>query len=324
VTTPLLQIQELKTQFFTPDGVVTAINDLSLHIRQGEIVGVVGESGSGKSTLALSIMRLLPTAGKITGGRILLEDRNLIALAAREMNTIRGRKIAMVFQDSLAALDPTMRIGRQITEALELQLKLPAQKARDRAIELLELVGIPGAAQRLNDYPHQFSGGMRQRVMIAIALSCDPALIIADEPTTALDVTVQRQILELLMSLRDRIGVAVILITHDVGVVAQMCDRVIVMYAGQKVESGPTESVFRAPKHPYTVGLLSSSLELEHDRQQRLKAIPGLPPDLTELPSGCPFAPRCARRLDRCETITPVLERVGVDHEAACWNIEGN
>jgi oligopeptide transport system ATP-binding protein len=319
-----LQIQELKTQFFTPDGVVTAINDLSLDIREGEIVGVVGESGSGKSTLALSIMRLLPTAGKITGGRILLEDRNLIALAEREMNTIRGRKIAMVFQDSLAALDPTMCIGRQITEALELQLKLPAQKAHDRAIELLELVGIPGAAQRLNDYPHQFSGGMRQRVMIAIALSCDPALIIADEPTTALDVTVQRQILELLMSLRDRIGVAVILITHDVGVVAQMCDRVIVMYAGQKVESGPTEAVFRAPKHPYTIGLLSSSLELEHDRQQRLKAIPGLPPDLTDLPGGCPFAPRCARRLDRCETITPVLELVGVDHEAACWNIEGN
>jgi oligopeptide transport system ATP-binding protein len=319
---PVLRIEDLKTQFFTQDGVVTAINGLSMDVAPGEIVGVVGESGSGKSTLALSIMRLLPNTGKVVSGKIVFGGQDIARLGNRQMRALRGRRIAMVFQDSLAALDPTMKIGKQIGEAMALHLDLSQTDAHKRAVELLDMVGIPGAARRMDDYPHQFSGGMRQRVMIAIALSCDPTLLIADEPTTALDVTVQRQIIDLLRDMRKRTGIAIIMITHDVGVVAQMCDQVVVMYAGQKIESGPTETVFTQPRHPYTIGLLGSSLDLEHDRHERLKAIPGLPPDLTGLTIGCPFVPRCERRLDKCLSQTPILTTVGANHVAACWNMD--
>jgi oligopeptide transport system ATP-binding protein len=319
---PVLRIQDLRTQFFTQDGVVTAINGLSMDVAPGEIVGVVGESGSGKSTLALSIMRLLPNTGRVVSGQIVFGGQDIARLGNRQMRALRGRRIAMVFQDSLAALDPTMKIGKQIGEAITLHLDLSPADARKRAVELLDMVGIPGAARRMDDYPHQFSGGMRQRVMIATALSCDPTLLIADEPTTALDVTIQRQIIDLLLDMRQRTGIAIIMITHDVGVVAQMCDQVVVMYAGQKIESGPTETVFTRPRHPYTIGLLGSSLDLEHDRHERLKAIPGLPPDLTGLTIGCPFAPRCDRRLDTCLIQNPPLITVGVNHVAACWNMD--
>lgn len=318
----VLQIQDLQTRFYTQDGVVSAVDGLSLDVAAGEMVGLVGESGCGKSTAALSIMRLVPVPGRIVGGQILLDGQDIVPLSDREMRGLRGPAVAMIFQDALAALDPTMKVGKQLMEPLQAHMGMSASEARGRTIELLARVGIPAPSERLDAYPHEFSGGMRQRVMIAIALSCGPKLLLADEPTTALDVTIQRQILDLMLSLRDETGAGVILITHDVGVVAETCDRVVVMYAGRRVESGPTEEVFVRAKHPYTVGLLSSTLELERDKGKPLRAIPGMPPDLIEPPPGCLFWPRCLRQTELCREQTPTLQSVGTDHEAACWHMD--
>ena len=317
---PVLDIKDLRTTFATRDGTVNAITGLSLQIQTGELVGLVGESGSGKSTTALSIMRLLPPYARITSGSILLDGEDLTQLNERAMRHVRGPKVALIFQDALTALDPTMRIGTQLMEPLQLHLHLAPHAARQRAIELLQLVGISSATSRMQQYPHEFSGGMRQRIMIAIALTCNPRLLLADEPTTALDVTVQRQILNLLQGLRRDIGAGILLITHDVGVVGEVCDRVIVMYAGHQVEGGPTEAVFTQPFHPYTQGLLGSTLDAAIERSQPLRAIPGLPPDLSNLPPGCPFAPRCPKASELCRQQDPPLELVAPNHEVACWH----
>jgi oligopeptide transport system ATP-binding protein len=317
----VLEVRGLTTQFFTQEGVVAAVDNLSFDVAAGEMVGVVGESGCGKSTAAHSLIRLVPAPGRIVGGEILLDGQDILTLDDRQMRALRGPGVAMIFQDALAALDPTMRVGKQLMEPLQVHLNLSAAQAHQRAIELLARVGIPAPSERMNAYAHEFSGGMRQRVMIAMALACHPKLLIADEPTTALDVTIQQQILDLMMDLRKETGAGVVLITHDVGVVAATCDRVVIMYAGRKVESGPTAEVFRHPKHPYTIGLLNSTLELDRDRDHALQAIPGLPPDLVELPPGCPFWPRCPRQTEQCQQQTPVLESVGREHEAACWHI---
>jgi oligopeptide/dipeptide ABC transporter ATP-binding protein len=317
----VLQIKSLQTRFYTQDGVVAAVDGLTFDVAAGEMVGLVGESGCGKSTAALSIMRLVPKPGKIVGGEILLDGVDLVGLDGREMRMQRGPQVAMIFQDALAALDPTMKVGRQLMEPLKAHLNMSPSEARERAIELLARVGIPSPRERLGAYSYEFSGGMRQRAMIAMALSCAPKLLLADEPTTALDVTIQRQILDLMLSLRDETGAGVILITHDVGVVSETCDRVVVMYAGRKVESGPTEEVFLRPSHPYTIGLLGSTLELGRDKDKPLRAVPGMPPDLIDLPPGCLFWPRCTRQTEICRVQTPVLEAVGQGHEAACWHI---
>jgi len=318
----VLEVRQLTTCFFTQDGVVNALDGLDLDVAAGEMVGIVGESGCGKSTAALSLMRLLPPQGKIMGGRIVLAGQDIVPLGEREMRRLRGPIVAMVFQDSLAALDPTMRVGPQLMEPLQTHLNMPHREARRAAAHLMGKVGIPDPERRMESYAHQFSGGMRQRVMIAIALACTPKLLIADEPTTALDVTVQKQILELMLLLRDETGAGVVLITHDVGVVAEVCDRVVVMYAGRVVETGPTRSVFEHPRHPYTVGLLDSTLELDRSRRELLPTIGGLPPILIDLPPGCAFAPRCPRAGDQCRRVTPALASVGASHEAACWNPE--
>jgi oligopeptide/dipeptide ABC transporter ATP-binding protein len=310
---------DLKTRFYTQDGVVLAVDGLSLEVAGGETVGLVGESGCGKSTAALSFMRLVPKPGKIVGGQIVLDGEDIVPLSQGEMRRLRGPKVAMIFQDALAALDPTMKIGTQLVGPLKIHLGMSSQAARERAVELLARVGIPSPASRLNEYPHQFSGGMRQRVMIAIALSCNPMLLLADEPTTALDVTIQRQILDLILVLRDETGAGVILITHDVGVVAETCDRVVVMYAGRVAEAGPTEAVFLHARHPYTQGLLGSVLELSHERGKPLPAVPGLPPELIDLPPGCLFWPRCSYAMDVCKERAPVPTVVGNRHAAACW-----
>ncbi len=298
------------------------MDGLSFDVAAGEIVGLVGESGCGKSTAALSIMRLLPSPGRIVNGQIILDGKDVVQLSDRDVRALRNAVVAMIFQDSLAALDPTMKVGKQLMEPLRTHMKLSAAEARKRAIQLLDRVGIPSPAERMGAYSHEFSGGMRQRAMIAIALSCEPRLLLADEPTTALDVTIQRQILDLIVNLCDETGAGVILITHDVGVVAETCDRVVVMYAGRKVESGLTKDVFTHPKHPYTIGLLNSTLNLDRDRNELLQAIPGLPPDLIELPPGCLFWPRCPRQTEVCHQETPALQDLGGKHEAACWHIE--
>ncbi len=318
----VLQVQDLKTQFFTHDGLVSAVDGVSFDVAAGEMVGLVGESGCGKSTIALSIMRLLPPQGKITTGQIMLDGQDVVPLNKRQLRTLRGPKMAMIFQDSLAALNPTLKVGKQLMEPLRLHLGMSNRKARTHAVELLDRVGIPSPAERLDAYAHEFSGGMRQRAMIAVALSCNPKLLIADEPTTALDVTVQKQILDLMLGLRDETGAGVIIITHDVGVVSETCDRVVVMYAGRVAETGPTEEVFRHPRHYYTAGLLNSTLDLERDRTTLLEAIPGLPPHLIELPPGCPFGPRCPAHTEICHKQTPLLESVEAGHQAACWNMD--
>ena len=317
---PILEVNNLEVQFPTREGTVSAVHKLSFHVNAGEIVGLVGESGCGKTTAALALMRLVPKPGKITGGSIRIGAKEITQLSENEMRAMRGPAVAMVFQDALTALDPRMTVGNQILEPLQIQMHLSPSQARARAIELLTQVGIPSAASRLKQYPHEFSGGMRQRAMIALALSCSPRVLLADEPTTALDVTMQNQILNLIQDLKSQTGSAVVLITHDVGVVAKVCDRVVVMYAGREVEFGPTERVFTHPVHPYTRGLLESTLMLDGDRSKPLQAIPGLPPELINLPTGCVFYPRCKFKSDVCQEQQPELETIEREHMAACWN----
>ncbi len=316
----LLEVRDLRTQFFTQDGVVHAVNGISYDLREGECLGIVGESGCGKSVSVLSIMRLIPEPpGKIGGGPVLFRGRDLLKLSQDEMRSIRGAEIAMIFQEPMTSLNPVLTIGFQIMEALKLHQGMNNKEARARAAELLTMVGIPQAADRLDDYPHQFSGGMRQRVMIAMALSCNPALLIADEPTTALDVTIQAQIVDLVKRLRDQLGMAVIWITHDLGVIARLAERVIVMYAGYIVEEAPVRELYGNPRHPYTIGLLGSLPRLDAPPGTKLVSVRGQPPDLVFLPQGCPFAARCDYVQERCLKEMPPLEAVGIEHKVACW-----
>lgn len=317
----LLEVQDLKTYFKVKAGRVRAVDGVSFAIKPGERLAVVGESGCGKSVTALSIMRLVPQPpGEFAGGSVLFEDQDLLDLPDSAMRKIRGGKIGMIFQDPMTCLNPTMTVGKQISEALRIHLKLSKDEAQKRAISLLEQVGIPAAAERINSYPHQFSGGMRQRVVIAIALACNPKLLIADEPTTALDVTVQAQILELINGVCSDFGTAVMLITHDLGVVAGMTDRVVVMYAGKVVETAPTDELFENPRHPYTLGLLASVPRLDEERHSQLKTIEGAPPDLLQPPPGCPFMPRCAFARAICRTMPPLDPVAGNSaHLKACW-----
>ncbi|MFC2030790.1 ABC transporter ATP-binding protein [Chloroflexota bacterium] len=317
---PLLEVNGLKTQFFTQDGVVKAVDGVSFYVDEGETLGIVGESGCGKSVSVLSVMRLIPQPpGRIVDGEVLFEGRDLLKVSDNEIRQVRGNKIAMIFQDPMTSLNPVLTIGRQIGEALELHMGMNRKEAAQRSAELLTMVGIPEAADRLNDYPHQFSGGMRQRAMIAMGLACDPRLLIADEPTTALDVTIQAQIVELVKRLRDEIGMAIIWITHDLGVVAGLADRMMVMYAGHAVEEAPVKEVYGDPRHPYTIGLLGSLPRLDELREDKLKSIEGLPPDLIDLPPGCPFEPRCVYAVEKCRVERPELEPVGPRHRIACW-----
>jgi oligopeptide transport system ATP-binding protein len=317
----LLEVQDLKTYFKVKGGKVRAVDGVSFAIKPGEKLGVVGESGCGKSVTALSIMRLLPQPpGEIAGGSVLFDDQDILDLPESAMRKIRGGKIGMIFQDPMTCLNPTMTVGKQIAEALRIHLKLSNDESQKRAVSLLEQVGIPAAAERINSYPHQFSGGMRQRVMIAIALACNPKLLIADEPTTALDVTVQAQILELINGVCNEFGTAVIIITHDLGVVAGLTDRVVVMYAGKVVETAPTDELFANPRHPYTLGLLASVPRLDEQRHSELRTIEGAPPDLLNPPPGCPFMPRCAFARAICRTMPPLDPLAGNDaHRKACW-----
>jgi oligopeptide transport system ATP-binding protein len=318
---PLLSVRGLKTRFFTADGVVKAVDGVSFELFPGQTLGIVGESGCGKSVTALSIMRLIPNPpGRITEGEIVFEGADLLRMSDDQIRRVRGNKIAMIFQDPMTSLNPVLTINRQISEALQLHLGMDGGAARRRAVELLDLVGIPSAKTRVDDYPHQFSGGMRQRVMIAMALSCNPKLLIADEPTTALDVTIQAQILDLIKSLSKEFGTATILITHDLGVVAGMCDDIMVMYAGRVAERSNVYDLYADPAHPYTMGLLRSVPRLDETRKERLVPIEGLPPDLIELPDVCPFHPRCVYAADKCRAEMPPLLDVGANHhQAACW-----
>ena len=320
---PLLQIKDLRTYFFTEDGVVKAVDGVTYDIQPGEILGLVGESGCGKSVSALSVLRLIPNPpGKIVSGEIIFEGEDILKMDEDEVRHIRGNKIGMIFQEPMTSLNPVLTIGRQLTETLELHLKMDKQASGQRAVELLELVGIPEAKSRINDYPHQFSGGMRQRVMIAMALSCNPKLLLADEPTTALDVTIQAQILEVLTRLTRELGTAVIIITHNLGVVARYADRVNVMYAGKIIESTTALELYAKPRHPYTLGLLKSVPRLDEARKLKLDPIEGMPPDLIHLGAGCPFRPRCRFAVDRCAAENPPLLAVGDNHTAACWEWE--
>lgn len=316
----LLEVRNLKTYFYTQDGVVKAVDGVSYDVSEGEALGVVGESGCGKSVSALSIMRLIPQPpGRIVGGEILFEGQNLLDFDDDKMRKLRGNKIAMIFQDPMTSLNPVLTINRQISEALELHMSMNKEQARKRTIELLQMVGIPSAAERVDDYPHQFSGGMRQRVMIAMALACNPKIIIADEPTTALDVTIQAQIIDLVKQLRKELGTAVIWITHDLGVVAGLCDKVVVMYAGHVVESAPVRELYAYPSHPYTLGLLKSIPRLDEERKAKLIPIEGLPPDLIDPPNACDFQPRCVFAKEICQRERPALRDVGPNHKIACW-----
>lgn len=320
----LMEVKNLVTRFYTQEGTVYAVNDVSYTLEEGETLGVVGESGSGKSVHSLSIMGLIPSPpGKVESGEVIFRGRDLLKLSSEEMRLVRGAEIAMIFQDPMTSLNPVLTIGSQITEALKLHMGMSNAEARKRTAELLTLVGIPDAESRLDHYPHQFSGGMRQRVMIAMGLSCNPKLLIADEPTTALDVTIQAQILDLIKRLRDEFGMAIIWISHDLGVVAGVADTIQVMYAGTIVERGPVDIVFSNTRHPYTLGLLSSLPRLDESGDRRLTSIEGSPPDMRRPITGCPFVPRCPYRRDVCVDNVPLLERVpeaqSDTHEMACW-----
>ncbi len=316
----LLQVKDLRTHFLTVEGVVRAVDGVTYDVRAGETVALVGESGCGKSVSALSLMRLIPyPPGRIVGGEIWFNGRDLLTLSKEEMRQVRGKEIAMVFQEPMTSLNPALTIGRQMTETLEAHLEMSPSDAQARAAELLRLVGIPEPERRLGQYPHQFSGGMRQRVMIAMALSCNPKLILADEPTTALDVTIQAQILELMKELSQRFGVALIIITHNLGVVARYADRVNVMYAGKIIEQGPARDIYSTPRHPYSLGLLQSVPRLDQPRKAKLDPIGGQPPDLANLPSGCSFMPRCKFAVEKCGHEVPPLTPVGTEQLSACW-----
>ena len=317
---PLLQVSNLRTRFHTPEGTVHAVNGISFHVNEGETVAVVGESGCGKSVSMMSLLRLIPTPpGEIYSGAALYRSSDLLKKTETEMEDVRGREIAMIFQDPMTSLNPVLTVGRQLTESLRVHLGMAPERAEKHAVELLEQVGIPDPARRLGDYPHQFSGGMRQRVMIAMALSCAPSLLIADEPTTALDVTIQAQIVELVAHLREALHMAIIWITHDLGVVAGMADRVIVMYAGYIVEEASVEDLYDSPSHPYTLALLAALPRVDRRRGQRLKSIPGSPPNLLVEPRGCPFAPRCEFVIEKCRGENPALIQVDTNHSSACW-----
>jgi len=316
----LLKVQNLTTRFYTPEGIVHAVNGISYTLEQGEALGIVGESGCGKSVSVLSVMGLIPDPpGKVIAGQVLYREQDLLKLAQTQMRHIRGNEIAMVFQDPMTSFNPVLTIGRQISESLIAHLGMNREEARKRAVELLGIVGIPQPADRYSDYPHQFSGGMRQRAMIAMALACEPSILIADEPTTALDVTIQAQIVDLVKNLRDKLGMAVVWITHDLGVVAGLVEKLIVMYAGFIVEQGHIDDIYANPRHPYTLSLLKSVPRVDRSSGEKLATIPGLPPDLLGLPPGCPFTPRCAYAVERCHQENPRLAPVGLNHEIACW-----
>jgi oligopeptide transport system ATP-binding protein len=316
----LLDVQGLKTTFNTQDGVVRAVNGVSFGLNEGETLGVVGESGCGKSVTMLSILGLIPDPpGKVVEGKAIFFDRDLIKMKTDELRDIRGAQISMIFQDPMTSLNPVLTIGFQLKEALKWHLGMNDEQAENRAIELLEMVGIPNAEERINNYPHQYSGGMRQRVMIAMALSCSPQILIADEPTTALDVTIQAQITDLVKRLRDELGMAIIWITHDLGVVAGLADRVIVMYAGFIVEDAMVNELYENPLHPYTAALLRSLPRMDGSPGEKLENIEGVPPDLVNFPKGCPFAPRCKYVMDKCLEENPPLEEILPQHSAACW-----
>ncbi|MBV8194378.1 MAG: ABC transporter ATP-binding protein [Candidatus Dormibacteraeota bacterium] len=317
---PVLDVRNLSTSFFTDDGEVKAVRDVSFQLYDGETLGIVGESGCGKSVTVLSVMGLVQRPGRIVGGEIMFRGNDLTKLPAEALRKIRGRDIAMIFQDPLSSLNPVYNIGFQIDEAMRAHDVIEKAEVKARGIDLLKMVRVPDAARRVSDYPHQFSGGMRQRAMIAMALSNKPKVLIADEPTTALDVTVQAQILELLRDLNDQTGTSIVLITHNLGAVAGLCKRVIVMYAGEIVEEGTVEQIFENPQHPYTWSLLRSMPRIDSNRHERLKSIEGLPPDLIAPPPGCEFNPRCPFRIEKCFTEDPELELVGNDSQrAACW-----
>ncbi len=314
----LLEVKNLRTTFQTEDGLVTAVNGLSYAIEPGSTLGIVGESGSGKSVNALSIMRLISRPGRIEGGEVMFNGQNLLLKSENEMRKIRGHQIAMIFQDPMTSLNPVLNVGEQIAEAIRLHLGYNKKDALEKTIEMFKKVNIPLPEKRVKDYPHQFSGGMRQRVMIAMALSCDPQLLIADEPTTALDVTIQAQIIELMNEMQRETGAAIIMITHDLGVVAEICKNVLVMYGGNMVEYGTAEQIFDAPKMPYTQGLLASLPRLDATERKRLEPIIGQPPNLLRLPPGCAFAPRCAYRMPICDQPVPLYD-FGDGHVARCY-----
>lgn len=316
----LLDVQGLETQFKTPEGLVHAVNGVSFTLKEGETLGVVGESGCGKSVTMLSILRLVPMPpGKIVAGKAFFRGKDLLAINEEEIRQVRGAQIAMVFQDPMTSLNPVITIGKQLEEPLALHLNMDKKQAMERSVELLEIVGIPRGKDRLNDYPHQFSGGMRQRVMIAMALSCNPQILIADEPTTALDVTIQAQIMDLVKRLRDELGMAIVWITHDLGVVADLAQRVLVMYGGFIIEESLVKDLYSHPSHPYTIGLLGSLPRLDSKTNEKLYSIEGFPPVLMQKPTACPFAPRCKWAIEQCWNENPLLEEVRPDHRVACW-----
>ncbi len=317
---PLLSVEDLHVRFWTSRGIVHAVNGISFDIAPGETLGIVGESGCGKSVTSLALLGILPRAGRVVRGSARFEGRDLVSLSDAELRKVRGRKIAMIFQDPMTSLNPVLTIGRQIREALETHFGMERKAADARTAELLDQVGIPSAKMRLKDYPHQFSGGMRQRAMIAMALACEPALLIADEPTTALDVTIQAQILDLLRHLVTERDTALMLITHDLGVVAGMCERVNVMYAGTFVETGPAEDLFDRPRHPYTLGLLQSIPRLDAARKTQLRPIEGAPRDMLREPTACPFAPRCRYEVEQSRLELPRLKEIEPGHHVACFN----
>jgi len=316
----ILDVQGLETTFRTPDGVVHAVNGVSFGLAEGETLGVVGESGCGKSVTMLSILGLIPSPpGNVKAGKAIFSKQDLLKISKEELRHIRGAQISMIFQDPMTSLNPVLTIGRQLTEPLELHLGMTKEQARTRAAELLQMVGIPNGKDRLGDYPHQFSGGMRQRVMIAMALSCSPQILIADEPTTALDVTIQAQIMDLVKRLRDELGMAIIWITHDLGVVAGLAQRVLVMYGGYIIEEASVRELYANPEHPYTISLLGSLPRVDEIEHTKLLSIEGLPPVLYQKPEACPFAPRCKWAMEHCWKENPPLLVVGPDHTSACW-----
>ncbi len=316
----ILDVQGLETQFKTPDGIVHAVNGVSITLDEGETLGLVGESGCGKSVSMLSILRLIQSPpGQIVAGKAFFKGTDLLAMSHEEIRQVRGGQISMIFQDPMTSLNPVMNIGKQMAEPMILHLGITPKEARERAIKLLESVGIPRAGERLKDYPHQYSGGMRQRVMIAMALSCNPQILIADEPTTALDVTIQAQIVDLVIRLRQELGMAIIWITHDLGVAASIANRIAVMYGGFIIEEAGVKELYANPSHPYTLGLINSLPQIQRKGRQRLYSIEGMPPILLQTPKACPFAPRCRWVREKCWQQNPMLESIGENHKVACW-----